>query len=252
MREGRITFGPDELAELEALYRLADRVVPMRAIHRGDIGRNVIGLRHDVDDNRGSLDVALQFARWEADRGYGSTYFLLHGSHYWPRVQFVALELATLGHEVGIHVNALAESLRTGSDPLELLAVALRELRSSGVPVIGAVAHGDPLCYRPDRSLEFVNDEIFLECPRPEVGSVPRVVRGNGRWTTIEPVPLATFGLEYESNRLPRGVYLSDSGSRWSSSFDDVVRGFSDSPQLHLLVHPDWWATAFSSGGSGV
>ena len=37
----------------EVLFSLADRVVPMRDIHKGDTNPRTIGLRHDVDDNTG-------------------------------------------------------------------------------------------------------------------------------------------------------------------------------------------------------
>ena len=63
-------FTASDLEELDArLLSVADRVVPMRDIWKGDVGRRVIGLRHDVDDNAGSFDTALAMARWECEHG---------------------------------------------------------------------------------------------------------------------------------------------------------------------------------------
>lgn len=238
-----------DLERFEALLAQADRVVPMRDIWKGDTGPRVIGLRHDVDNNAGSFDTAIRMAEWEFERGYSSTYYLLHGSWYWADIETMlvgAEQLEDLGHEVGIHVNAIAESLKTGTAPETLLHRALHDLRSAGLTVVGAAAHGDRLCRFPDRSLRFVNDEIFIECPRPEAGERPRLVRANGRTTTIIPLPLAAFGLEYATERLPRDEYITDAGSEWSPPFDDVVRRFDDSLRLHMNVHPDWWGGAFA------
>ena len=57
-------------------------------------------------------------AQWEFERGYSSTYYLLHGSRYWNADNLVrALEFEELGHEVGIHINAIALSLRHRRSP---------------------------------------------------------------------------------------------------------------------------------------
>jgi hypothetical protein len=228
----------------ELLFSRADRVVPMRDISKGDIGRRVIGLRHDVDDNAGSLDTALRIAEWEFDHGYSSTYFLLHGSHYWGDDMLVAAErLEEMGHEVGIHVNAIAEGLMHARQPAHVLRDALTELRTA-VRVVGCVAHGDPLCRDSTGQVTFVNDEMFTESPRPEYGSAHRIITRNGWRLQLDPVSRTAFGLEYDANHLPRGFYLSDSGGRWSQS-PEIVAGRFGEGQLHMLVHPDWWAGAF-------
>jgi hypothetical protein len=51
--------------------------------------------------------------------------------------------------------------------------------------------------------------------------------------------------LDFDSNWLPRGDYLSDSGGAWSRSFDEVERAWPTLGQLHMLVHPDHWAGVF-------
>jgi hypothetical protein len=219
------------------LLTKATAVVAMRDVHRGATDSRIIGLRHDVDDNAGSLDTAVALAHWQAERGYHATYYLLHGSHYWDTAPETAAILDGLGHEVGLHVNAIAESIRTGDNQHVIVAQALSDLRAAA-PIVGCVAHGDQLCH----THRFVNDEIFTDCPRPGYGSPTRNVGG----VKIDPRPLSDFNLLYEANRLSRGDYLSDSGCRWSQPFEEVAEAFPARGQLHILQHPDWWAEAFA------
>ena len=243
----RKPFGASDLEELDAcLFSRAARVVPMRDVFKGDRASDVIALRHDVDDNPGSLDTALRMAEWEFDHGYSSTYYLLHGSHYWGEECFVAAErLVELGHEVGLHNNAIAEAFRQKRDPLTILAEALAELRAS-VPVYGVVAHGDDLCYidKVLGTLRFVNDEVFSESPRPNLGAASRIVYRGDVAVVIEPVPRHEFGIEYDAAWLPRDNYLSDSWGLWSQPLEAVAEAFGRG-QLHVLQHPDWWSHAF-------
>lgn len=233
-----------------ALLAQASRVVPMRDIYKGDIGSRVIGMRHDVDDNEGSFDTALRMAQWECDHGYSSTYYLLHDSHYWTTDNLVgALEFEELGHEVGIHVNALAEAFRQRRTPDRILAEALDDLRSVGLRIDGCVAHGDPLCRNEQGKVTFVNDEMFVESPRPELGACDRVLKRENLLLQLEPYPRADFGLAYDANWLPRGNYLSDSGGKWSQPLEQVVDTFGQG-QLHMLVHPDHWAGAFAKAAA--
>lgn len=238
----RAPFQPSDLDELHArLYSLADRIVPMRDIHKGDTSHRVIGVRHDVDDNQGSLATALRMAEWEFNHGHSTTYFLLHGSHYWNEHMLELVPVfRDLGHEVGIHVNGIAEALRTGGDPHMLVAKALNELRSTGVPISGCVAHGDQLCH----VVGFVNDELFTESARPMMGPPDRQVKHRDATVKLEPISRTVLGLEYDASWLPRAYYLSDSGGYWSQPFDGVVAKFGEG-QLHMLVHPDWWGEAF-------
>ena len=236
-------FQRDDLEELHTeLFSRADRVVPMRDIYKGDRSERVIGLRHDVDDNIGSFWAALQMAQWEFEHGYSSTYFLLHGSHYWGEEMFEQVpQFEELGHEVGLHVNALAEALRIRQDPHAILAQAISELRASGVRVVGCVAHGDALCHR----AHFVNDELFTESRRESYGPADRMITHNRVGVHIAPMSRRAYQLEYDANWLKRGDYLSDSGGEWSQPFDALVAGWPSLGQLHMLVHPDWWVEAF-------
>jgi hypothetical protein len=95
----RAPFQPQDLQELDS--RLLDKavsVVPMGHIAGGQRWDRVIGLRHDVDN---VIEPAVEFAAWEAERGYRSTYFILHTAPYWKDKSLLvrSLELiAGCGH----------------------------------------------------------------------------------------------------------------------------------------------------------
>ena len=236
-----------DLTELDAkLLARADEVVAMREIHAGERDPLVIGLRHDMDN---VFAPSLELAHWEHERGYRATYYVLHDSPYWTNESVLRPgleEIASLGHEIGIHASAIAEALRHDGDPHEILHEALDRLRSWGHTITGVVAHGDSLCYAGD-GIRFVNDEQFVECVRPEIGEHDRWIEYGGVRLKLDPRPLADFELEYESLRLGRALYLSDSGGRWSEPFDEACERFpSPFGQLHVLMHGCWWTEAFS------
>jgi len=258
-------FGAADLAELdERFLAVATRVVAIEDVYDGASAANVIGLRHDCDAGH-SLQTAVRMAAWEADRGYRSTYFLLHTSPYWLDAGFeqAVEQIAGYGHEIGIHTNALAESLRTGEHPDIILETAIARLRSLGYQVRGTAGHGDPSCLRErakDEAL-FANDEQFLECRRPKHGDQDRILKRGSITRKLAPRPLADFGLEYEALflGLPWPFRFADSGGRWlTPGFDKTADRFAahahvdtapqaptDPLQLHLLIHPDWWENAF-------
>lgn len=242
---GHAPFQPADLDELDRLLLAeAVAVAPMAGVFDGAAWPRVIGLRHDVDNR---IEPAVQFARWEQERGYRATYFILHTAPYWQDkslLQRSLEQIADAGHEIGIHNNALAAGYATGGDPAFLLGAAIEELREYGYEIRGTVAHGDSLCYDADGKVRFVNDELFTECPRPMLGAPNRTIDS----LTISPQPLAAFGLDYDANWLRRGAYTSDSGGAWRPDFHETVMRFASGPedQLHVLVHPDWWAEAFT------
>lgn len=232
-------FQPDDLAELEDLYERALQVVAMEDIADGNTDPRTLGVRHDVDN---VISPAVQMAEWEADRGYRSTYFILHTAPYWHDKDTLRASLETIaecGHEIGFHVNALTAAIVHGQDPVQIVADAVGELRSYGHEIRGVVAHGDPLCHLHT----YVNDEMFAESARPTYGAPDRLIGGRVR---LRPVPRSMFGFEYDPNWLPRGDYLSDSGGRWSQPFERVAATYPSHGQLHLLVHPEWWSEAFA------
>jgi hypothetical protein len=218
----------------------------MRDVWKGDDWPTAIAVRHDVDDNPGAFETALEMARWEFDRGYSSTYYLLHTAAYWTADNLVrAREFEELGHEVGIHVNALAHALRVRRSPNYILADALGYLRSFGIRVEGCVGHGDPWCRDRAGAVQFTNDEMFVESRRPSMGEANRILTRGQTKVMIEPEPRAHYHLGYDAAWLHRGDYLSDSGHVWSQPFETVSAQWPKRGQLHVLVHPDWWVGAF-------
>lgn len=233
-------FQPEDLDELDQLLDQATAVIPMGTVALGASHPSLIGLRHDVDNE---IESSVQMAQWEADRGYRATYYILHTADYWAQKETLRAALEVIhecGHEIGFHLNALTVAIETGRDPIEIATEAVTELRDYGYPVRGVVAHGDAACYQHN----YVNDEIWTEAARPEYGPPDRVVGG----VKLKPVSRRSLRFTYDPNWLPRGEYLSDSGGRWSRSFEDVAEGFPFAGQLHVLCHPCWWKTCFSRG----
>lgn len=274
----RAPFTADDLQELDdSLFSRAAAVVAMEDVFDGHRNPNSIGLRHDVDGTnhatREALNTAVRVAEWEADRGYRATFYILHTAPYWMQPGFAAAldRIAELGHEIGIHTDALAEAMRTGRDPDQILDEALNTLRDLGFRVRGVAGHGNPLCNRDAAPGEgsFANDEQFVECARPGEGEPDRILERGNIKQQIQPRPLADFGLDYEALAIaydrPNGVMpfrISDSGGRWlNPGWEETVEKWNlerthypnmkvpsmQIRQLHFLWHPDWWANAFTA-----
>lgn len=251
-------FTREDLTELGEFFETAQAIVSMREVLAGNRDPRVIAVRHDVDNHQHALATAVEFARWEASHGWRSTYFLLHTARYWKdgRWRQAAETIALLGHEIGLHVDAIGYALEFGGDPHEIVFEALDDLRSAGHVVTGVVGHGGHLC----GVAHFANDEQFLECVRDDMGAPDRELTYEGRTLKLDPRPLADFGLEYESIGLrmyegedgtmrtrPGQVYNTDSRRQWYYPFEQTVaeyRAITDG-QLHLLIHPDHWHQAF-------
>ena len=250
---GKRTFGPHDLERLAGLLERADEVVPVReAFARRAVGpKRFIALRHDMDHD---VENSVRLAEWESHRGFRSTYYVLHGDWYWggPAARrpstFVlrALDrIAALGHEIGLHNNAITIALLTGDDPGAVLDRDLSALRQHGFDIVGSVAHGDPLC----RTVGYINNELFTECARPAMGAADRLLTyidpasGGRRSLRLQPRPMAESGLTHEANNSGHTITLSDTGGHWSVPFDGIddliaVQGVF----LQALIHPVWWA----------
>lgn len=251
-------FTHSDLVELGEFFETTDGVVSMREVLAGNRSPRVVGLRHDVDNHVEALATAVELAKWEAEHDWRSTYFLLHTAKYFKdgRWRAAAETMADLGHEIGLHVDAIAHALEFGGDPHEMVSEALVEMRAEGHEVIGVVGHGSQVC----RRAKFANDEQFVECVRHDMGEPDRELTFRGRTLKLDPRPLADYGLLYESIGLrcyeyggimrtrPNQLYNTDSGGRWYYPFEETVLEFEAlrDGQLHLLIHPDHWHEAFA------
>ena len=252
----RRAFGPADLEHLDAILRQAESVIAVRTLVEQPPERRsprLIVLRHDTDSD---IDNAVRFAEWEAARGYRASYYVLHSDWYYregvagppPRYVLRALErIQHLGHEIGLHNNAITVALRTGRDPVGVLYAELDYLRRAGFDVVGTAAHGDALC----RALGYNNGEVFIETPRSRQGPPARTIRGldpvSGRALRcdLRPVPMRSLGLTYEANFVEKRYYLTDSHGRWNRPLDVAEREFERRNALMMfLIHPAWWAFA--------
>jgi hypothetical protein len=216
-------FSLDDLTAFDAFVGGATAVVPLRdAPSSGD---GAIALRHDVDHN---LDHALLFAEWEHERGYRATYFVLHTAWYYaePDLEEKLHRLVELGHEVGLHHDAMAEAWRRGfqgavdgsvlpignsTAAAEIVREELARLRGFGLTIDGVSAHGSELW----KSNGVTNAFLWAD------GYVP-----------------ADFGLQYEAYHLHRKAhYISDNRGGWSSPLT-----MEPGRQTHVLTHPCHWA----------
>lgn len=247
----RRTFGPADLDAIGRLVQAADETVPVREAftRRNDWPERFLTIRHDMDHD---VENAMRFAEWEANRGIRSTYFVLHNDWYWgpdparpSALVLNALEaIASMGHEIGLHNQAISFGLRRDLEPLLVLDRALGALRRHGFDIVGSVAHGEPTA----REVGFVNSELFTDCPRPKLGAPDRQVvwtddAGRAHFTRLHPIPMANFGLEYEANYIGHSRYLSDTGGRWHRPFAEEEEHFTrEGAFLQLLIHPVWWA----------
>lgn len=225
-------FSPSDLGDLGYFLARAN-VCRMDDVRYVLDQPRIIGMRHDCDN---VIAPAVHMAEWEHERGIRSTYYILHTAPYWNDKMLLrsCLEaIAQLGHEIGIHNDAITVHLETGRDPADVLHEAIDELRRYGHTIRSTVAHGHARC-AVDR---YVNDEMFGECRRADYGDVERL--------GITPISLAALDLDFDANWIGRGDYLSDSGGKWSQPWDEVTSAWPGRGQLHMLIHPDWWAQAF-------
>ena len=229
-------------------------------------------MRHDVDHD---IERAVVMARVERDLGVHSTYYLLPPGAYErldnyygviengvivpsERMKELALEIQSLGHEVGIHNDFIQLGYRLGRNPEDLLREQIELLRGIGIRVAGTASHGSKFA----RAHGFTNYDLFREKPetrrRPDFSGLKFK---DGSAIPLNSVSYRQHGLLYEAYEVSADTRITDSGSTVTALFRN--RGASDKPvsealagevdlewlQLMLeestvavvLIHPDWW-----------
>lgn len=185
-----------------------------------------INIRHDVDDD---LDASLRMAELEAEHAIRATYFFLNTAQYWQSGQLDSAVkiIASLGHEIGWHNNAITESIQTGKPLIRCIQDPLIRLRQY-TTVVGSASHGDPLCH----TLRYLNYYAFKECGRNDAFD----------FKVSNQLDMYRFGLTYEAYHTGFTHYISDSGGKWQQDNIDVAIDFQQhGKKLQILLHPQWW-----------
>ncbi len=137
------SFSLADLADLEAFLLSHWRTVTLAKVAAGDTSEHVVAVRHDVDH---SIAHALRFARWEAERGIHSSYYLLPSADYWRRdfagTTAVAYTIQQLGHEIGLHNDAMSMVNGEAAEAIDLVRYQAGLLRAAGLEVTGCADHG--------------------------------------------------------------------------------------------------------------
>ena len=244
------------------LFRYFERIGrsrPVRELHARPEMRDLVALRHDIDY---SIDVALEMAFWEHRAGLRATYYLLDTAPYWqdPRLADKCLQHVDFGHEVGLHLNALAKWYAGEIQDVEAdIMRSLDRLRQAGIEVTGVAAHGDPRCYeggfvnywcfeelRPDdpaaRETGLSAEGIATPDPRHRIDYPDdhRLRRPDGRTFPLWSVGMAGLGLDYDAMHVPMDRYFTDSGGGWTRSPDPLGTSLRRG-RSQILIHPIHW-----------
>ena len=234
--------------------------VQVAALHDHPQATGVVALRHDVDHD---LDVALEVAYWEHEQGHRASYYVLPTAGYWdddPALIDKCLQLQDYGHEVGLHVNILAEWFAgQTSDPATRLTEQLARLRDGGVTVRGLAAHGDRLCYehsvandwcfaelRPVNPMESEDYRTAEGPPDPNGSRFVRyptghqVRRPDGTVFPLWSISLREHAIDYDAWHTRFDRYFSDSGGTWARTPDPIYAD-AGHERWQVLMHPIHW-----------
>ncbi len=107
--------------------------------------RKIILLRHDIDFN---IERALEVAKIDNNLGIKATYFVrLHAKDYNPfefKAYTILREILKMGHEIGLHSEALDVSHITKENPVEIFKREKEILESIlNIKIASAAQHGD-------------------------------------------------------------------------------------------------------------
>lgn len=228
----------------------------MRELAQQPDNPNMIALRHDIDHD---LDLALEMAHYEHERGIRATYFLLHTNEYWDDARFLlkCRQLQEYSHEIGLHLNVLTQWMQGECDDVDNhIRDLLTHLRSSGLEIVGTSAHGDSACY----SHSFINYWIWKELRSNDPASTEGKMYAEGikvddaNWQVQYPADhqiirddksklmlwqssLSAHGLTYDAVHVPHTNYWSDTGGKWTRT-GDLLKENLKTGDHQILVHP--------------
>ncbi|MDB4943218.1 MAG: hypothetical protein JWP97_2752 [Labilithrix sp.] len=194
-------------AELVRRFRLG-QLGDAPALLAGAAASPIAFIRHDVDV---SLRRAAKLARQEIAWGARSTYHVMTDSPFYDvgsaESRQLLAEIASLGHEVGLHYDVMARGMRDA-------APADREAD------IGRACDAfSELLGAPVRSVSFhLPVQDLLRGPLTVAGRTSGYAEDLFRW------------------------YLSDSRARWREGPPIESLDRPRGSVLQILVHPEWWA----------
>jgi len=215
-------------------------------------------LRHDVDH---SWDAALDLALRLHASQIRSTFFLLPNSSYCPgskQLERLAITLGELGHEVGLHLNLLADVAKGAlQDPIAQLDELTGVLDAAGNHCRLVASHGDPACYQFGFANYWLWSDVYERVSLESEGRNAEGTLTQTRSETLRPSSLdvaqlpegfqsllgsadfESFNLLGEATFLPNCGYFSDSGGTWKRS----VRPQRDTLEKRnqILLHPEYW-----------
>ena len=176
-------------------------------------GKTVI-MRHDVDY---TLNGVAQLARIEADAGATASYlFRVHAHEYnlfTPHVYRLLHDLRRLGHEIGLHFEAMTVARALGIDPQDLLKKEKRILEDIlGIAIATTSEHRD----------------------------ITHVVHETPYYHDVHsPLDAGFRNYAMEPRYMVEMKYLSDSNGVWREG--DLLQHIDRHDRFQVLIHPDWW-----------
>jgi len=171
-------------------------------------------MRHDVDY---TLNGVLELAEIEFDRGCTATYlFRVHADEYNLFSCLAATlvqQLRQMGHEIGLHFEAMNVGRALGLDPPSLLLREKKVIESIfGFPVRTCSEHRE-------LSGQIHSTPLFDELYDPYA---------------------AGFDFYSMDRRFCQDMkYLSESNANWREG--DPLKHYGKHPRMQILIHPDWW-----------
>jgi len=171
-------------------------------------------LRHDVDY---TLNGVSQLAAIEADLGVTATYFFRVHAHeyncFTPHVYRLIHGLRGLGHEIGLHFEAMTIGRALEMSPVALLRREKAVLEAiTGFEISSTSEHRD----------------------------ISQVVHQTGNYhDSFDPLEAGFRNYALEKRFFNDMKYLSDSNGFWREG--DPLVHFNKHQRFQILVHPDWW-----------
>jgi len=178
-----------------------------------DSPRTII-MRHDVDY---TLNGVPQLVEIEASLNITASYlFRVHAHEYnlfTPHVYRLVRQIRKLGHEVGLHFEAMTFARAIKADPRVVLAQEKKVVEAIlGEPVLTASEHRD----------------------------VSHTVHGTINYHDVyDPLEAGFKNYALEPRFFGDMKYLSDSNGFWREG--DLSVHLNRHDRMQVLVHPDWW-----------